>query len=142
MTPDLNGKWTGELVYDESFGKLANEVLFFVLEISKKGDEFRGSSVDVDGVGVNPAEARIRGFSDGGKINFVKEYKAIIETEFNSAVFNPANRKGAEMSFSGSYNSTANEFEGEWISLTDFITFNNNIPGGFRGGRWRMRKEP
>ncbi len=141
MTPDLNGKWTGELIYDESFGKLANEILFFVIDISWKGDEFRGVCVDVDGIGLNPSEARIRGFLEAEKINFVKEYKTIVATEFNSSVFNPANRKGAEMSFSGSYNSATKEFEGEWISLTDFITFNNNVPGGFRGGRWRMRKE-
>jgi hypothetical protein len=141
MTPDLNGKWTGELIYDESFGKLANEILFFVIDISRKGDEIRGVSVDVDGVGLNPSEATITGFLDEEKINFVKEYKTIVATEFSAAVFNPANRKGAEMSFSGSYNPAAKEFEGEWISFTDFITFNNNVPGGFRGGRWRMRKE-
>lgn len=139
--PDLNGKWTGELIYDESFGQLANEVLFFVIEISRLGDEFKGVSIDVDGVGINPSEAKVIGFLDEGQINFVKEYKSIVKTDFNAPVFDHSNKQGGEISFFGTFNSLAKEFEGEWISLTDFVTFNNNVPGSFKGGTWKMRKE-
>ncbi len=141
MIPDLDGKWTGELIYDESFGRLANEILFFVMEIRRKGDEFKGTSVDIDGVGINPSEAMIKGFLEEKHINFVKEYKTIEKTEFNSVVFNPSNKKGAEITFSGFFNAETGAFEGEWVSLSDFMSYNNDVPGSFRGGSWTMRKD-
>jgi len=141
MIPDLNGKWTGELIYDESFGKLANEKLFFLIEINRLGDEFKGICFDIDGIGIYPSEAKVNGFLDDAQINFVKEYKSIVKTDMDSPIMNPANKRSAEISFSGTYNSFAGEFEGEWISLTDFVVFNNNSPGSFKGGTWKMRKE-
>jgi hypothetical protein len=138
---DLNGKWIGELIYDESFGQIAHEVLFFVVELTGQGDEFRGVSVDVDGVGMVPVEADISGFTDNNCIYFMKEYKPFEQSNIKTGLFPLNSKKSCGCSFSGTFNEATKEIEGEWISFNEFIAFNNNIPGPFRGGTWRMRKE-
>lgn len=139
MMPDLNGKWMGELIYDESFGRLANEAMLFMVDIKKNDDEFKGISVDVDGIGMYPAEAKVNGFVADGQINFVKEYQQSTGSEKTNADLSRNSR--SEISFSGAFNANNNEFEGTWISLSEFRSFNNNAPGPFKGGTWRMKRE-
>jgi len=141
MMPDLDGKWTGELIYDDSFGKLAHETLFFVVVIDKTGDEFKGIYLDIDGIGMNASEARVMGFVQQEYINFVKECRSANYSEKDNGILNPENKQGSQISFSGFFNDSSHEFEGEWISFTDFRAFNNNVPGQFKGGTWRMRKQ-
>ena len=84
MMPDLNGKWMCELIYDESFGRLAHESMLFMIDFKKEGDELIGNSVDIDGIGMYPSKAKISGFVSNQQINFVKEYKIPIRKKPNT----------------------------------------------------------
>ncbi len=141
MSPNLDGKWTGELVYNNSFGVLANEKLLFVIEITQVNLEFTGTSFDIDGIGINPTAAVVKGFVDGDQINFVKEYKSSVKNEFNTSFFNTAYLKGAEISFSGVYDLASNAFEGEWVNLSDFLIFDPLALKALKGGSWRMSRD-
>lgn len=140
MSQDLNGRWTGKLTYGASFGQLAQEVLFFTLDVEQEGDEFTGTARDVDGIGLSPYESQVKGFTDGDQINFVKEYKVPVVSAHNQRV-HAAEEQGAEASFSGSYNAQTGEFEGEWIILSGYTILGNVFFERENGGSWSMKKE-
>lgn len=142
MKPDINGKWTGELVYGPNFGKLEHEALVFTLDVEQHGDEFIGISRDVDGVGINPYAADVDGFVDEEQINFVREYypPALFGYE-NGSVTATTGGPATEISFSGTYNAATGEYEGEWILLSDYTVYGNVFFDRNNGGTWRMKRE-
>ena len=141
MIPDLNGRWTGKLTYGASFGQLAQEALFFTIDIEQQGDEFTGTSRDIDGIGLSPYEASVQGFTDGTQINFVKEYKFPVLFVQEQAGSSNTDHQAAEASFSGSYNAQTAEFEGDWIILSGYTLLGNVFFERDNGGSWSMRKE-
>lgn len=140
MEPDINGKWTGKLIYGSNFGLLEHEVLFFVLDIIQEMDEFSGTSRDVDGIGISPFETRLKGFLEAGNINFVKEYQVpVLASPYHSAPIHEA--QPTEISFSGSYNPMTEEYEGDWILLSEYVMCGNVFYEKENGGTWSMKRE-
>lgn len=128
------------MTYGASFGQLAQESLFFTLEIGQHTDEFTGTARDVDGIGLSPFEAQVKGFTDGEQINFVKQYKAPVLFAPGTSVSSTAGEE-AEASFVGSYNAQTGEFEGEWIILSGYTLLGNVFFERENGGTWSMKRD-
>lgn len=138
---NLNGRWTGKLIYGNSFGPLEHEALFFTLDLEQKGDEITGTLRDVDGIGLSPYEHKIKGFVDGTLINFVKAYQSpvLFEEPVGSEATEP--RPDTEVSFSGTYDAATGEYEGEWIIVSGYILYGDVFFESDNGGTWRMRRD-
>ena len=140
--PELEGKWLGKIIYGHSFGELENEALIFTLNLSRTGDEFSGTSIDVDGIGINPNHARIKGFMDEDSINFVKQYTLPPKLGLNQKLVDTdTNKLGPEISFTGIFNPATGEYSGEWIILISFNVLGNVFFEKDNGGWWSMKRE-
>ncbi len=142
MSQELNGRWTGKLTYGASFGHLAQESLFFTLNLVQKADEFTGTARDEDGIGLSPYLASVKGFVDGEQINFVKEYKLpLVAAQGQSGHSDQDQDPASEASFWGTYNAQTGEFEGEWIILSSYTLLGNVFFERENGGTWRMKRD-
>lgn len=137
--PELSEKWLCKLIYGQSFGKLENEPLIFTLDIITKGNEFIGISTDIDGIGINPNPANVKGFIDGDIINFVKEYTLPVLSGTDQK--NREEKKGPEISFTGCYDVISGEYSGEWIVISSFEILGTVFFEKNNGGYWSMQPE-
>ena len=60
-TLNLNGRWTGVIVYGHKYRQLQGKNLYFDLEITQNNNEITGISIDTGGQGTSPDSAKITG---------------------------------------------------------------------------------
>lgn len=138
--PDITGKWLGKIIYGRSFGKLENESLVFTLDIVQAGDEFTAVSNEIDGIGINPNHASVHGFVEDDIINFVKQYHLPPQLNSKNKLIR-SDKSGPEISFTGNFDKSINEYSGEWIVVVSFKVMGTVFFEKNNGGTWSMKRE-
>ena len=131
--PDMNGKWSGVLLYGKMYRERENAELYFSIDlITTEEDEFEGTSNDLKGVGMNPDSAVVKGFVDENRISFVLQYKSMHRMNKDGGVDVDNDKPGPEIFYTGNFNHSRQEYEGDWAIER------NSKSGG--SGTWRMAK--
>lgn len=137
----FSGKWKGEFVYGPEYGDLEGEKASFILFVDKSEDwGFEGRIFDIDGVGVNPNVATVKGFVENGEISFVKQYpvaQTFLEdgtTQFESDKASP------EIHYSGKYSGAEKLFRGVWEIEWREINQDGYPYDQYCSGTWEMRQ--
>jgi hypothetical protein len=140
--PAISGTWSGVLIYGKGYLKLRNEKLFFTIEFSETEEgEFEGVARDTSGAGLNPHEATVKGFLEGKRISFIKQYKSNQIEDKDSKLILEKGHPGPEINYSGSFNSSTGAFEGEWTIDNSYISMGKKKEYTC-SGIWTMKKAP
>jgi hypothetical protein len=111
---NIEGKWTGTIVYGKEYGKHSNKELFFDLEIIQDSDKISGNAMDIRGAGSSPDPATINGTIDGTSIKFIKQYSSW-HYYYKGATKVDKSRAGSEIHYSGQWMENEQRFKGDWI---------------------------
>lgn len=137
---NLEGKWIGTLTYGESYGKWAGETLQFEMQLTEHNNLITGTSTDIQGWGLNPSPAEIRGEQSGNSITFIKQYRSFQLAGSPNLIIK--RQKGPEIIYSGVYIEDERSFQGEWTIKVKH-TFFGLIPLNRRSsGTWTMERNP
>ena len=71
---NINGKWTGTIIYGKEYRVHQNKEVYFDLDINQDAEKIKGTAIDIGGFGTNPDPAKIIGTVVDKKINFIKQY--------------------------------------------------------------------
>ena len=115
---NLSGLWTFVIVYGPEYGENKGEKLIFEAEFSQSDDMFTAVGIDKDGVGMSPDLAKIKGFLDGDKISFVKQYEFSHYASGDGKTIVDNNNPGHEINYFGTYDAVNNLFYGDWDITT------------------------
>ena len=136
---NISGQWTGSITYGKEYGDLAGNSVRFNMELTQNEHEISGISKDLDGVGVNPDPAEIKGELIEDEINFVKEYRSLHLADKHNTI--DKSRKGPKIYYSGNYDETLKEFNGQW-KMGVQRKFFGLIPINRRtSGTWKMKRK-
>ena len=138
---NLNGHWTGVIVYGYRYRQLQGKNLYFDLEITQDNNEITGTSIDTGGQGVSPDPANIKGTIENNFINFIKQYSSYHYNDLNWQVVVDRTRLGSEIFYTGLYNEIENEFSGDWklihkVKLFGIVLFKLSATGS-----WTMKRK-
>ena len=115
---DFSGKYNCLLKYGIGYELQAGKELTFSMEIIEEDNYFNGTALDIEGVGVNPDEAKVSGIINGIYIEFYKIYKrGHYSDEAGNIVFE--DQEGIPILYKGDYNEETGFYEGTW----EFIAF-------------------
>jgi hypothetical protein len=140
-TLNLNGRWTGVIVYGYRYRRLQGKNLYFDLEITQDNNEITGTSIDTGGQGVSPDPAKIKGTIHNYFISFIKQYSSYHYSDLNGDVIIDRTRLGSEIFYTGLYNETEKEFSGDWKLIHKAKLF-GIIPIKLSAtGTWTMKRK-
>jgi hypothetical protein len=125
----LSGKWVGEFVYGEAYGKsLIGKKEGFTFEITVTAGEVQGTCVDHNKLGDAPAT--LAGFFYMPFLCFLKEYAVPYVIQDNGEIMKDTSRPPLRIAYSGLLEAENGRFKGVW-----------KIEGGKGGGEWNMWKD-
>lgn len=139
----LTGQWIGYFVYGPEYGEemYGEKVQFrFFLEDLEDG-QFKGTSVDIEGAGVNMDTATIKGFLTDDFISFTKEYPTYYLIDENGQSSVDTTNPKPQLSYTGQYNSQMKSFSGQWELWANEKLENNGSFGDIFTGTWEMTKD-
>ncbi|PHR43720.1 MAG: hypothetical protein COA32_15815 [Fluviicola sp.] len=136
---NISGQWIGTLTYGQEYGDLAGKTLRFEMELSQIENKFSGLSKDLDGVGVNPDPAEIKGKLTENEINFVKQYRSLHLADKNNSI--DKSRKGPKIFYSGRYDEALKEFSGLWKMFVQRKFFGLIPINRHTSGTWEMKRK-
>jgi len=112
-TPNINGKWTGTIIYGEKYADQKGQELYFDMDIIQEGELINGISVDVGGKGISPDSATVSGTFKTNIISFIKRYDSLHYFNKGKTVVDKS-KPGHEIYYTGLYNETNKTFKGDW----------------------------
>src|SRR5215213_5134974 len=110
---DVQGKWTGVIVYDKVPRSHRGKEVYFEMDIYQDGGQISGEALDTGGVGVNSDPATINGTINDKKIAFVKRYSSLHYFQNGKSKVDKS-RKGYEIFYLGEFDEQERMFKGEW----------------------------
>ena len=139
--PSITGKWRVTIIYGSQYKTLAGKKLQCLMELRDTGDgQFEGIAKDLEGLGMNPFEAKITGFLEGENISFVKQYKHSGNTDADGVFHVDETKPGKDVQYSGRYNPHYGYFIGEWVIEVYRIKKGKDLTYSSKGN-WAMKKE-
>jgi len=140
-TLNLNGRWTGVIVFGNRYRQLQGKNLYFDLEITQDNNKITGTSIDTGGQGASPDPANIKGTIDDNFISFIKQYSSYHYYDLNGQVIVDRTRLGPEIFYTGLYNETENEFSGDWKLIHKLKLFGITLFKLSATGLWTMKRK-
>lgn len=140
-TSILNGLWSGYFRYGQQFGDLQGQKVTFRITLQETEEgQFHGKCIELEGEGVNPEIANIRGYMEGNCITFVKEYPInyFFDEEGNLVV----NKRTPAplLTYFGEYNWPTKTFTGHWeLEVNHGYLIDRDAVTVFTG-TWEMSK--
>ena len=137
---DLNGLWTGTVVYGKSYGQHSGKELHFSMDLVHHGDEIAGTAQDIGGLGVNPDPANILGTFRDKKIDFLKQYPTFhYGKDRSEKVTIDKSHTGPKIKYTGTLRDNGT-LVGHW-SMQMIFLFLWLIPVRLKkSGTWTMRR--
>jgi len=137
---NLEGKWSGIIIYRSKHKKYNGEQLYFELVLEQEDRIFQGFSIDTKGLGAHSDPAKIKGKIDEKNISFVKQYPTLHFVGKDNRVKFEKSRKGSAINFLGSFDESKQIFSGEWNMNTKFYIL-GLIPWKLKQtGSWTMKR--
>lgn len=137
---NVQGKWTGTIIYGKEYRVHQNKEVYFDLDINQDTDQITGIAMDIGGFATNPDPAKIIGTVVGNGINFIKQY-ASRHTFKNGQTVIDKSRPGPEINYTGIYDESSNSFNGNWEITFTFKLFWLIPIRQSGGGTWSMRRK-
>lgn len=140
---NITGKWQGTLVYGEGYDEESvGKTLDFEFDIVDTDGEITATGKDLSGHGFNPTPSYMSGFLDEGIISFIKRYKQGLTIDENGQEELLPEEENYEINYSGNYNVTTKEFEGDWEIVMYFKPEEDPdvIYSHMCVGTWKMSK--
>ena len=137
---NIQGHWTGIVVYGKTYRKHKFKQLIFEMDITQDSEKISGKANDISGVGVNPDPASIEGTFIDGKIKFVKQYPSFHYYD-RGETKNDKSRLGGLIYYSGELEENAETLSGKWF-IRDKIKIFGIIPISLSNrGTWTMHRK-
>jgi len=137
---NIQGSWTGTIVYGKRYLELENAILYFEMEIFQSGNTISGTSIDIAGPGTSPDSANISGTYAEGQIAFVKQYASLHYLKKAETIVD-RRKAGFKIQYSGTFDKNAMAFMGDWTIKARFW-FLGLIPFSRTAkGTWTMRRK-
>jgi len=139
-TPNINGKWTGTIIYGDKYTEQKGKELYFDMGISQEGELITGISIDVGGTGMSPDSATISGSFKGSIISFTKQYSSLHYFNKGESVVDKS-KSGHKIYYTGLYDNNQQTFKGDWeyrVRYKIFWIFPYILVAG---GTWNMRRK-
>ena len=137
---NINGNWTGVIIYGKEYRKFKNYELYFDMELIQQNEIIKGVSIDIGGFGTSPDKAFIDGTIIDNIIKFNKQYTTIHYYK-NGKIKIDKFAKGKKIKYSGLYDMTTQTFSGHWI-INGQIKLFGFIPINFKNtGTWTMKRK-
>ena len=113
--PNISGQWLGHFKYGPEYGDLYGEKVefSFVLENLEEG-QFQGKCFELEGIGVNPNVALIKGYVDGNTIHFTKEYPVNYQFEDDGNISESKLTTKLILTYDGEYDYRIQAYVGKW----------------------------
>jgi hypothetical protein len=138
---EINGKWTGTLVYGKIYGPDAGKELHFEMEIAQENDQISGMAIDVRGEGASPDSATINGQVGPSEIKFVKQYASLHYMQGGKMVIDRS-QKGPLIHYTGTFDEATGTFSGIWKMRMAIKLFFWKIPLPFHAdGTWKIARK-
>ena len=138
----LAGQWFGHFEYGVGYAERlqGQQVLFSFIVDEYTLSQFTGKCVEYDGVGASADISNIRGFVDGNRISFIKEYPTdyFIDEEGNDVKLEP--RDSVRLMYFGLFNHASGEFAGNWEIWLDEQDLGAGSFVDIVSGTWAMRR--
>lgn len=139
-THNINGKWTGTIVYGQKYRDHRGKELYFDLDITQENESINGVAFDIGGTGISPDPARISGSFIENSISFIKRYKSQHYFVKGETVVSKS-QPGHEIYYTGVYDETRNTFTGNWeyrvvYKILWLIPYKHVV-----GGTWNMHRK-
>ena len=114
--PLIAGQWMGYFDYGPEYGpEFYGEKVTFSFAIQQLDNgQFEGKCIELDGLGMNPGIATIRGYIDGNSIQFTKEYPQDFEMDIKGNSVKSSLHQKPLLTYYGEYDNTENAFIGHW----------------------------
>ena len=140
MKQILNGQWSGIINYGPEYGDLQNEELFFVADLNEEDNLITGTATDLnekEDTGI----ASIKGFIDGNKISFIKQYPYdSYYDEFGKIIIDKT-KVGPEINYFGVWNFESNSIEGSWEIIVETKKIGDQLFENICTGSFKMSKK-
>ncbi|MCE3226738.1 MAG: hypothetical protein K0S32_1289 [Bacteroidetes bacterium] len=138
---DLNGKWSGTVVYGKGYGGYEGKELYFDFDLIQNGKEIAGTAFDTGGVGMSPDQAQLFGTFENNQFEFLKQYDSLHYYSNEGEVTVDKTQKGPLIKYSGIYNTNTDTFSGFWfmkvrVLILWIIPWTINC-----GGIWSLRRK-
>ena len=131
------GYYKGVLTYGSKYGEHAGKELQFDIRlIEEEGGTFFGESSDLEGFGINPFGAELRGVFVDKNIVFKKKYNRFhYMNESGETVFD-ADKEAPVIEYIGFYKEDKEQYEGKWkiktpVKLLGIIPWTLKSKGSF-----------
>jgi hypothetical protein len=112
---NISGNWLGHFQYGPEYGDFAGEKVSFTITIEMLVEgQFRGTSQELEGPGMNPHPASIQGYIDGTKIHFTKEYPVDYILEDDGKMEPEKLSRKSLLIYDGEYYNAEQIFKGVW----------------------------
>jgi hypothetical protein len=143
QTTNLTGQWLGHFTYGPEYGdELHGEKVEFRLFIQTHSNgAFKGTAVDLEGIGANFQQALIQGFLDNDLISFTKAYPHYyaIDEWGNSSTHEDLTHP--IIHYEGIHNRRLNTFAGKWELCMDIGPVGEFWVEEVMSGTWEMGKD-
>ena len=138
---NMAGQWLGHFVYGPEYGALHGEKVLFSLVLQNLGEgQFEGRGYDLEGIGVQPGPAMIKGYIDGSSIHFTKEYPIHLGMEQDGSLIEEKHYMKPILTYDGEYNERTSTFSGTWeIEVNLGPTVQGDLLE-FSTGKWEMNR--
>jgi hypothetical protein len=138
-THNINGKWTGTIIYGQKYLEHSGKELYFDLDITQENESIKGIAIDTGGTGISPDAASISGSFSKNTVSFIKQYKNHHYYDKGKTVVDES-RPGYEIYYTGIYDEAQKTFEGNWeYRVTYKILWIIPYKHVF-GGTWNMHR--
>jgi hypothetical protein len=138
---DMNGQWTGTIIYGKEYGDHQNKELYFDVDLIQNNKNITGKSIDINGVGMSPDPALIKGKIVSKKIQFIKQYLSWHAFE-NAGIKIDKSVKGPQIRYTGTYHEVNQTFIGNWTIIKKVKLFGIIPTEKSNGtGTWNMRRK-
>lgn len=135
----LNGEWIKQCIYGPVYDQeLAGQVLLSEIILNEKDGRLTGTAKDVDGKGMQNAEAIIEGTIRFDAIKFTLTYIFPDKITEDGVLVRRSEKESYPVSYNGYYSAFLDAFIGEWdIRKTD----PEHGERSFGSGTWEMKRK-
>lgn len=139
----LNGQWMGHFTYGSEYGEELNgEKVQFRLFIEwHENGQFRGKSIDLEGIGANFEIAQVKGFLQENFISFTKEYPHFYGVDENGRISHNEEQPHPVVCYEGQFDEYLKIFRGEWELEIDIKPFGEDWAIDVYRGTWEIRRD-
>ena len=140
-TLNMSGQWLGHFEYGPEYGDLYGEKVLFSLVLDDLGEgQFSGTGHDLEGIGIHPEVAIVRGYLEGNSIHFVKEYPGTYALDEEGNLVEFKSQIKPILTYDGEFNERTKAFSGTWeIEVNLGPTLQGDLLE-FCTGKWEMSR--